>query len=77
MPLASLALCFDAPMQSWGQRSRFVVRDTATEPTKSSLKERGRVKWPVCSLLSRFSAGCGHAGLARGLPWGLACPVSR
>ena len=37
MPLASLALCFDAPMQSWGQRSRFVVRDTATEPTKSGV----------------------------------------
>jgi CRISPR system Cascade subunit CasD len=37
MPPASLALCFDAPMQSWGQRSRFVVRDTATEPTKSGV----------------------------------------
>ena len=37
MPLASLALCFDAPMQSWGQQSRFVVRDTATEPTKSGV----------------------------------------
>jgi CRISPR system Cascade subunit CasD len=37
MPLASLALCFDAPMQSWGQRSRFVVRDTAAEPTKSGV----------------------------------------
>ena len=37
MPLASLALCFDAPMQSWGQKSRFVVRDTGTEPTKSGV----------------------------------------
>lgn len=37
MPLASLALCFDAPMQSWGQRARFVVRDTAAEPTKSGV----------------------------------------
>jgi CRISPR system Cascade subunit CasD len=37
MPLVSLALCFDAPMQSWGQQSRFVVRDTATEPTKSGV----------------------------------------
>jgi CRISPR system Cascade subunit CasD len=37
MPLASLVLCFDAPMQSWGQQSRFVVRDTATEPTKSGV----------------------------------------
>ena len=33
----SLALCFDAPMQSWGVDSRFVVRDTATEPTKSGV----------------------------------------
>ena len=37
MPLASLVLCFDAPMQSWGQRARFVVRDTAAEPTKSGV----------------------------------------
>jgi len=34
---SSLALCFDAPMQSWGTRSRFIVRDTATEPTKSGV----------------------------------------
>lgn len=33
----SLALCFDAPMQSWGVDSRFVVRATATEPTKSGV----------------------------------------
>jgi len=33
----SLALCIDAPMQSWGTTSRFVVRDTATEPTKSGV----------------------------------------
>lgn len=33
----SLALCFDAPMQSWGTRSRGVIRDTATEPTKSGV----------------------------------------
>lgn len=31
----SLAMCFDAPMQSWGIRSRGVVRDTMMEPTKS------------------------------------------
>ena len=46
-------------------------------PSMSSLKERGRVKRTVCGLLSGFLGGCGHAGLARGLPWGLACPVSR
>jgi CRISPR system Cascade subunit CasD len=31
----SLAMCFDAPMQSWGIRSRGIVRDTMMEPTKS------------------------------------------
>lgn len=31
----SLAMCFDAPMQSWGIRSRGVIRDTMMEPTKS------------------------------------------
>ncbi|GAA4533359.1 type I-E CRISPR-associated protein Cas5/CasD [Amycolatopsis samaneae] len=34
---ATLALCFDAPMQSWGLRSRGVLRDTAPEPTKSGV----------------------------------------
>lgn len=35
---ASFLMCFDAPMQSWGTAaSRFVVRDTATEPTKSGV----------------------------------------
>lgn len=33
----TLALRVDAPMQSWGVRSRFVKRDTATEPTKSGI----------------------------------------
>ncbi|MFF0146546.1 CRISPR-associated Cas5e family protein [Amycolatopsis sulphurea] len=33
----TLALCIDAPMQSWGLRSRGVVRDTAMEPTKSGI----------------------------------------
>lgn len=37
MPDATLALCLDAPMQSWGQRSRFIRRDTALEPTKSGI----------------------------------------
>jgi CRISPR system Cascade subunit CasD len=36
MPL-TLALCLDAPMQSWGTRSRGIRRDTATEPTKSGI----------------------------------------
>ncbi|GAB3464361.1 type I-E CRISPR-associated protein Cas5/CasD [Streptomonospora sediminis] len=34
---ATLALRIDAPMQSWGLRSRFVNRDTAAEPTKSGV----------------------------------------
>lgn len=33
----TLALRIDAPMQSWGVRSRFVKRDTASEPTKSGM----------------------------------------
>ncbi|GAA4618681.1 type I-E CRISPR-associated protein Cas5/CasD [Saccharopolyspora hordei] len=33
----TLALCLDAPMQSWGLRSRFQSRDTAQEPTKSGI----------------------------------------
>jgi CRISPR system Cascade subunit CasD len=32
-----LALCLDAPMQSWGLRGRATIRDTATEPTKSGV----------------------------------------
>lgn len=37
MDRRTLALRIDAPMQSWGVRSRFVKRDTATEPTKSGI----------------------------------------
>jgi CRISPR system Cascade subunit CasD len=35
--MPTLLMCFDAPMQSWGTRSRFASRDTATEPTKSGV----------------------------------------
>ncbi|CAM3867942.1 type I-E CRISPR-associated protein Cas5/CasD [Nocardiopsis rhodophaea] len=37
MTTATLALRIDAPMQSWGVRSRFINRYTAMEPTKSGL----------------------------------------
>jgi CRISPR system Cascade subunit CasD len=33
----TLALCFDAPLQSWGRESRFGIRETAAEPTKSGV----------------------------------------
>ncbi|GAA3868773.1 type I-E CRISPR-associated protein Cas5/CasD [Saccharothrix violaceirubra] len=33
----SLALCFDAPLQSWGVRAAGILRDTAAEPTKSGV----------------------------------------
>jgi len=33
----TLALCFDAPMQSWGVRSRGNIRDTGREPSKSGV----------------------------------------
>ncbi len=32
-----LLLCLDGPMQSWGVRSRWDVRDTGREPTKSGV----------------------------------------
>ncbi|MFE7128868.1 type I-E CRISPR-associated protein Cas5/CasD [Streptomyces sp. NPDC057617] len=35
--MSILFLHLDAPMQSWGTRSHFGSRDTATEPTKSGL----------------------------------------
>ncbi|PZG41389.1 type I-E CRISPR-associated protein Cas5/CasD [Spongiactinospora gelatinilytica] len=35
--IASLPLCFDGPMQSWGIRSRGIIRDTMPEPTKSGV----------------------------------------
>ncbi|MEU1940523.1 type I-E CRISPR-associated protein Cas5/CasD [Streptomyces coeruleorubidus] len=35
--MATLLMCFDAPMQSWGTRSQFASRDTTTEPTKSGV----------------------------------------
>lgn len=37
MSTATLALRIDAPLQSWGVRSKFVRRDTAAEPTKSGI----------------------------------------
>lgn len=37
MPNQTLALRIHAPMQSWGIRSEFVVRDTQREPTKSGI----------------------------------------
>ncbi|MGW0334737.1 type I-E CRISPR-associated protein Cas5/CasD [Streptomyces sp. NPDC003011] len=35
--MPTLLMCFDAPMQSWGTRSKFARRDTGTEPTKSGV----------------------------------------
>ncbi|MFF7551058.1 type I-E CRISPR-associated protein Cas5/CasD [Streptomyces canus] len=35
--MPTLLMCFDAPLQSWGTRSQFNSRDTATEPTKSGV----------------------------------------
>lgn len=57
MTAQSLAICLDAPMQSWGVRGRGIVRDTATQPTKS-----GIVGLVCCALgTSRDD----HAGIAR------------
>ncbi|MDQ0956347.1 CRISPR system Cascade subunit CasD [Streptomyces sp. B4I13] len=35
--MPTLLMCIDAPMQSWGTKSRFASRDTASEPTKSGV----------------------------------------
>ena len=35
--VTTLAICLDAPLQSWGTVSRFTHRDTAREPTKSGV----------------------------------------
>nr|WSZ19388.1 type I-E CRISPR-associated protein Cas5/CasD [Streptomyces canus] len=35
--MPTLLMRFDAPMQSWGTRSKFARRDTGTEPTKSGV----------------------------------------
>ena len=32
-----LKLCFQGPLQSWGERSRWDSRDTAAMPTKSAI----------------------------------------
>lgn len=37
MPAHTLALCLDAPMQSWGMRSRGNIRDAGREPSKSGV----------------------------------------
>ncbi|MER7003890.1 type I-E CRISPR-associated protein Cas5/CasD [Dactylosporangium sp. NPDC000555] len=37
MSVQTLALCLDAPMQSWGVRSRGNIRDTGREPSKSGV----------------------------------------
>jgi CRISPR system Cascade subunit CasD len=36
-PVDVLLLRFQGPLQSWGERARWVVRDTRTEPTKSGV----------------------------------------
>ena len=64
------------PVTSGNARSKL---DSSSQPhteshTMSSLKERGRVKRPVWVFCPAFPRGCGHAGLARGLPWGLGVP---
>lgn len=33
----TLLLRLEGPMQSWGERARWVIRDTSTEPTKSGI----------------------------------------
>jgi len=37
MPIPLLHLRLEAPLQSWGDHSRWYYRDTASEPTKSGI----------------------------------------
>ncbi len=36
-PAPFLALPLEGPLQSWGERARWTIRDTGTEPTKSGV----------------------------------------
>lgn len=60
--MAVLLLRIAAPMQSWGDRSRFVRRDTCREPTKSGIvglvaSAQGRSREDAVSDLSELEFG--------------------
>ncbi|HQM55729.1 MAG TPA: type I-E CRISPR-associated protein Cas5/CasD [Anaerolineaceae bacterium] len=62
----TLFLRLEGPLQAWGERARWSVRDTSTEPTKS-----GVVGMLGCAL--GISADQDLADLSRGLRMGVRC----
>jgi CRISPR system Cascade subunit CasD len=58
----TLLLRMRAPMMSWGDHSRFTIRDTRTEPTKSAVigllcAALGRPRWEPISDLAALKMG--------------------
>jgi len=62
----TLLLRLEGPLQAWGERARWDVRDTAPEPTKS-----GVVGLLACALGMREDEGL--RGLSQGLHIGVRC----
>jgi len=62
----TLFLRLEGPLQAWGERARWSVRDTSTEPTKS-----GVVGMLGCAL--GISADQDLADLSRALRMGVRC----
>lgn len=60
--MPTLLLRMRAPMMSWGDRSRFTIRDTRTEPTKSAVigllcAAIGRPRWEAVDDLAGLKMG--------------------
>lgn len=60
--MPTLLLRMRAPMMSWGDHSRFTIRDTRTEPTKSAVigllcAALGRPRWESISDLAALKMG--------------------
>ncbi|WP_039727687.1 type I-E CRISPR-associated protein Cas5/CasD [Leptolyngbya iicbica] len=60
--MATLLMRFRAPMMSWGDHSRFTIRDSRREPTKSAVigllcAALGRPRWEPVNDLTTFKMG--------------------
>jgi CRISPR system Cascade subunit CasD len=60
--MPTLLLRIRAPMMSWGDHSRFTIRDTRTEPTKSAIigllcAALGRPRWESVNDLAALKLG--------------------
>ena len=65
--MSVLLLQLAGPLQSWGDSSRFVRRETRSEPTKSGV---------IGMLGARAYPGGSHRGFARHIVW-CACGATR